>query len=259
MSQDHDLAGAVVSTHAATFELLAATLATGRTRRGPDGTVLVISGTPIDALNMVISPALEPNADEIASLAAAGSPWELPWTIQVRGEAPDPRVTEVAARYGLTRIGRRPLMIRRPEQGPPAEAATDRLRVRAVPAAELGLYNDALADGFEAPRELFRPLADPVLGTLDSITFYLAESDGVPVGTGMTAISGGLTGLFNITTLPRHRRRGYGRAITMELVRAGFAAGAETAYLYASTMGEPVYAAAGFSTEEYLTVISAQS
>jgi N-acetylglutamate synthase len=77
------------------------------------------------------------------------------------------------------------------------------------------------------------------------------------VGTGMTAICGELTGLFNIATLPRYRRRGYGRAVTMELVRAGSAAGAPTAYLYASEMAEPVYESAGFRTEEYLTIITA--
>jgi N-acetylglutamate synthase len=257
MSQDHDPAGPFVAAYAATFELLAAT--TGRSRRGPDGTVLAISGAPIAALNSIVSPSLEPNADVIASLAAAEGPWELPWTIQVRGAEPDPRVTEVAARYGLTRIGRQPLMIRRPEQGLPAESAVDSLRVRAVSADELDLYTNTLADGFEAPPELFRVLADPALAKLDSMAFYLAESDGVPVGTGMTAMSGGLTGLFNISTVPKYRRRGYGRAITMELVRAGFAAGADTAYLYASTMGEPVYESAGFRTEEYLTLFRAQS
>jgi N-acetylglutamate synthase len=257
MSQDHDLAGPAVSAHIATIELLTVTT-TGRTRRGPDGTVLAISGAPIATLNGVISPSLEPNADEIASLAASEDPWELPWSIQVRG-VPSPRVTEVAARYGLTQIGRQPLMIRRPEQGLPAEPATGSPRVRAVSADELDLYTDMLAEGFEAPRELFRILTDPALAKLDSIAFYLAESDGVPVGTGMTAVSGGFTGLFNISTLPQHRGRGYGRAITMEMVRAGFAAGAETAYLFATTMGEPVYASAGFSTKEYLTAITAPS
>ncbi|WP_284434615.1 GNAT family N-acetyltransferase [Streptomyces sp. TUS-ST3] len=114
-----------------------------------------------------------------------------------------------------------------------------------------------MAEGFEAPHELFRVLADPSLGRIDGITLYLAELDGVPVGTGMTATSGDLTGLFNITTLPGYRRRGYGRVLTLEMIRAGFAAGAGTAYLYASKMGEPVYAAVGFRTEEYLTVITA--
>jgi len=42
----------------------------------------------------------------------------------------------------------------------------------------------------------------------------------------MTVVCGDLTGLFNLTVLPQYRRRGLGQAITRELVRAGFAAGA---------------------------------
>ncbi|MFF7648227.1 GNAT family N-acetyltransferase [Streptomyces canus] len=217
-----------------------------------------MSGAPIASLNAIISPSLQPSADEIAVLAASESPWELPWSIHVRG-VPGPLVTEAAARHGLTCFEREPLMVRRPAQGLPAEPVVDALRVRAVSVDELDLYARTVAEGFEAPHEMFLVLADPSLEKINGVTFYLAELDGVPVGTGMTATSGDLTGIFNITTLPGYRRRGYGRAMTLEMVRAGFAAGAGTAYLYASKMGEPVYQSVGFRTEEYLTVITAPS
>lgn len=246
----------VVSAYAGVFELLAAAT-TGRTRRGPDGAVLAVSGAPVASLNAIISPSLEPAPDEIASLAESET-WDCPWSIHVRG-GPGPLVTEVAARHGLTEFTREPLMVRSPEQGLPAEPVIDSLRIRPVLAGELGLYAGAVADGFEVPGETFEVLTVPAAGKMDGVTFYIAELDGVPVGTGMTAVSGDLTGIFNITTLPRYRRRGYGRAVTMEMVRAGFAAGAATAYLYASKMGEPVYESAGFRTEEYLTVITAPS
>jgi ribosomal protein S18 acetylase RimI-like enzyme len=126
-----------------------------------------------------------------------------------------------------------------------------------VPADDLDLYVKTLAEGFEAPYELFQVLADPTVGKIDGYTLYLAELDGVPVGTGMTALDDDLIGIFNMSTLPAYRRRGYASAVTTELVRAGFAAGATTAYLYASEMGEPVYESVGFRTEEYLTIISA--
>ncbi|MER6535831.1 GNAT family N-acetyltransferase [Streptomyces sp. 900105755] len=257
MSQTDDPLMAVVSAYAATFETLASAT-TGRTSRGSRGAVLAISGAPIAALNAIISPNLEPNANEIMALAAEGSPWELPWSIHVRG-VPDPLVAEVAARHGLTHFEREPLMIRHSDQGLPGEPAVDGLRIRAVPGDELGLCARTMAEGFEAPHEMFHVLADPSLAKIDGMTFYLAELDGVPVGTGLTATSGDLTGLFNITTLPGYRRRGFGRAITLEMVRSGFAAGAGTAYLYASEMGEPVYRSVGFRTEEYLTVITAPS
>lgn len=252
----HDPLRPVVSAYAAVFEEVA-TVTTGRTRRGPDGAVLAISGAPIATLNAIISPGLDPSPDEIASLVASESPWELPWSIHVRG-VPSPLVAEVAARHGLTQFEREPLMIRRPEQGLPPQTI-DSLRVRAVSVDEYDLYARTVAEGFEVPHEMFRLLTNPSLMKIRGVAFYLAELNGVPVGTGMTAVSGELVGIFNVATLPGYRRRGYGRAITMEMVRAGSAAGASTAYLYASKMGERVYESAGFRTEEYLTVIATPS
>lgn len=257
MNQTDDRSTAIVSAYAATFETLAAAT-TGRTGRGPQGAVLAISGAPIAALNAIISPSPEPSAEGILALAAEGSPWDFPWSIHVRG-VPDLLVVEAAARHGLTHFERAPLMIRQSDQGLPTEPVVDGLHIRTVPGDELDLYARTVAEGFEAPHEMFKVLADPSLAKVDTLTFYLAELDGVPVGTGMTAISGDLTGIFNIATLPGYRRRGYGRAVTLEMVRAGFAAGAGTAYLYASEMGEPVYRSVGFHTEEYLTLITAPS
>ncbi|GAA3827737.1 GNAT family N-acetyltransferase [Streptomyces chiangmaiensis] len=254
MTHMNDPLRPVADAYVAAFEGLST--AAGHTRRGPHGAVLAISGAPVAALNAIISPSPDPNPDEIAALAASEAPWELPWSIHVRG-TPGPLVTEVAARNGLTRFSTEPLMIRRPDQGMPPQSAVGSLRVRPVSSDELDLYARTVAEGFEAPHETFQVFSNPSLAKVDGVTFYLAEVDGVPVGTGMTAVSEDLLGLFNISTLPHHRRRGYGRAVTTELLRAGHAAGATTSYLYASKMGEPVYESVGFRTEEYMTVITA--
>lgn len=73
----------------------------------------------------------------------------------------------------------------------------------------------------------------------------------------MMAVSGNLTGIFNIAVFPRRRRLGFGRAITAEMIRAGIAAGAPTAYLYSSMMGQTVYQSLGFSIKEHPTIIQA--
>jgi ribosomal protein S18 acetylase RimI-like enzyme len=246
----------LVSAYADAFELLAAAT-TGRTRRGSDGLVLAICGAPLAAFNGIISPSREPDPDEIASLANSET-WDCPWSIQVRGD-PGPLVTQVAARHGLTEVTRQPLMVRPPELGVPAEPTIESLRVRAISEGELRAYAAAVADGFEAPRQMFEVMTNPAVARIEGVTFYFAELDGIPVGTGMTAVSGDVTGIYQIATFPQYRRRGYGRAVTTEMVRAGFAAGAATAYLYASEMGESIYIATGFRTEEYLTVIAAPS
>ncbi|MBE1604676.1 GNAT family N-acetyltransferase [Actinopolymorpha pittospori] len=256
MALTNDHVEAAVRAYADTCESLARAATTGRARRGPRGAVLAISGAPVASLNAIISPALEPDADEIADLADSAKEAGFPWSIQVRGE-PTPLVTEVAAAHGLTRRNAMPLMIRWPDEGPPPQSDHGALRVRAVPADQLGAYTRLLEDGFEAPHGTFEVMASPSLAEMPGITFYLAEVDGVPVGTGMASVSEDLLGIFNITTLPRYRRRGYGRALTLEIAREGYVAGATTAYLYASKMGARVYESAGFRTEEHLTAISA--
>jgi len=246
----------LVSAYADAFELLAAAT-TGRARRGSDGLVLAICGAPLAPFNGIISPSREPDPDEIESLANSET-WDCPWSIQVRGD-PGPLVTQVAARHGLTEVTRQPLMVRPPELGVPAEPTIESLRVRAISEGELRAYAAAVADGFEAPRQMFEVMTNPAVARIERVTFYSSELDGIPVGTGMTAVSGDVTGIYQIATFPQYRRRGYGRAVTTEMVRAGFAASAATAYLYASVMGESIYIATGFRTEEYLTVIAAPS
>lgn len=218
----------------------------GTTRRGPHGTVLAVTGIPSAALNAVISTTLEPDVEEIARFGAAEELREVPWAIQIRG-VPGPRVSDVAARFGLTESDRSPLMIWEPSRGRPAAQAVGALRVRPVITGDdLGLYGRALAEGYDAPYEVMRSFGNPGLWRTTGFTPYLAELDGVPVATGMTAVTGGLTGIANVATLPRYRRRGYARAMTLELVRAGIDAGGTMAYLYSSKMGESVYEAAGF-------------
>ncbi|MFF7212275.1 GNAT family N-acetyltransferase [Streptomyces sp. NPDC008238] len=256
MTPVHDPLGPIAAAYADLVEALA-TVATGHARRGRGDAVLAVSGAPVASLNGVFSPSPEPLADDLAALAESER-WEVPWSIQVRG-VPGRLVTREAARHGLTVLHRSPLMVRWPDHGVPPRTPAESLEVRALDAAELGLYAEVMAKGFGVPREVFGLFADPAMGRLDGVTFYLAEAGGVPVGTGMTAVRGDLNGIFNVSTLPGHRRRGYGRAVTVELVRAGCAAGAATAYLYASAMGEAVYASAGFRTEEYLSVFSAPS
>lgn len=245
----------VVFAYSAVRETLSA-VATGRSGREPDGTVLAVSGAPIAGLNGVISPDLEPDPDVVEALAGSESLRGLPWSIQVRC-VPAQRISAVAARHGLTEVSAQPLMVRRSDAGIPPQPAAGALRVRAVQGGELGLYAKIMAEGFEVPHEMFEIFADPALAEAEGFTFYLAEVDGVPVGTGMAAIHGGLLGVFNISVLPDHRRQGHGRAITTEIVRVGHEAGATTAYLYSSAMGVPVYASAGFHTEEILTWFTA--
>ncbi|MEW2471984.1 GNAT family N-acetyltransferase, partial [Streptomyces sp. NPDC046994] len=157
-------------------------------------------------LNGVISPNRDPNPQVLGSLAGDPNLTGLPWSIQVRGRA-GKAITEVAAQYGLTAVTTLPLMIRRPGAGMLPEPAGS-LRIRPVAGDELGLYARTMAEGFGVPLEVFAMFAEPALAKSEHFTFYLAEADGVPVGTGMAAVTDNLVGVFNISVLPQHRRQG---------------------------------------------------
>ena len=68
------------------------------------------------------------------------------------------------------------------------------------------------------------------------------------MSTGLGIRSGRTIGVYNIATIESARGRGYGAAITRQVVADGIAAGCDVAILQASDMGYPVYERMGFRT-----------
>lgn len=76
--------------------------------------------------------------------------------------------------------------------------------------------------------------------------FYVGYLHGAPVATAELTIAGGVIGLYNIATLERYRRRGFGTAMTIQPLRDAFAEGHRTAVLQAADAGVAVYRRVGF-------------
>jgi GNAT superfamily N-acetyltransferase len=106
------------------------------------------------------------------------------------------------------------------------------------------------AAGFQAPAEAFLQLTTPAVLGRPGVRTYLGKVDGEPVTTGVGVCFDNHVGIFNVATLPDHRRHGYGAAITAQAVRDGLDRGARWAWLQSSPAGYGVYEKLGFRTLE---------
>jgi GNAT superfamily N-acetyltransferase len=98
--------------------------------------------------------------------------------------------------------------------------------------------------------ELLRVFEYPagLLAGADHSQFHVLSAvlDGEPVSAAMAFDHDGDTGVFNVETLPRARRRGLGAAITAAQLYEARERGNRTATLQSTPMAERVYAAVGF-------------
>jgi len=75
---------------------------------------------------------------------------------------------------------------------------------------------------------------------------YLASVDGEPVGTSSIFFGAGVAGIYDVSTLPAHRRKGIGAAITRSAMTIAREDGYRMAILHSSALGNRVYQSLGF-------------
>jgi hypothetical protein len=222
----------------------------GRFERRGDLWVSICPAIPIPQVNApwVVEDSDNAIDDLPGALAEVEASGAHPW-LQTRSG--HPRVRDAAHGLGLTHAVRTPGMLMRPGELVDPEPPPG-LEIGLMRPDELDVTNRVLAAAFAAPKELFDLLSSGV-ARLDGVSTHVGRIDGEVVSSALGFNIDGATGVFNVGTPLEHRGRGYGAALTAGIVRDGFAAGSELAYLQSSEAGHGVYRRLGFrDVEEYV-------
>jgi N-acetylglutamate synthase len=208
-----------------------------------------VTRVPAPTLNGVWVAGADADPEGIAELLDEVAATGLPHCLQFRPGAVD-RLTKLAMGRSMTREEDIPLMaLEDPGQLDAAQAVSG-LTIRELSPKEAQAHARLAAAGFEAPVEMFLQLMTPAMLAAPGVRCYLGEAGGQPVTTGLGVTIGSYVAIFNIATPPRHRRHGYGAAVTARAVADGLVAGARWSWLQTSPAGQGVYERLGFRTVE---------
>ncbi len=95
-------------------------------------------------------------------------------------------------------------------------------------------------------------------GVWQRFNAHVAYVDGEPVATAATVLGGGAVGVYNVATLPDHRRRGYGEAVMRHaLEEARREHGIERTTLQSTPAGYGIYERMGYHTVTRVSVYAA--
>jgi GNAT superfamily N-acetyltransferase len=86
---------------------------------------------------------------------------------------------------------------------------------------------------------------------------FVADADGVVVGTGVTTVNGPIGWIGTIWVEPSWRGRGLGKALTTATIEAAEAAGCATLILVATEVGKPLYERFGFRVQTTYRIVEA--
>jgi ribosomal protein S18 acetylase RimI-like enzyme len=112
-----------------------------------------------------------------------------------------------------------------------------------------------LCQAFDTPPALVEPMIEQALamdyGPGSPLVNYMGFLDGQLVATSSIYTDAGVAGLYNVSTLPDFRGRGFGTAVSLVALSEAKKRGYRFAVLQSSAMAVPLYRRLGFKTHCY--------
>lgn len=214
------------------------------------GALGVVSGVDLPGFNGVWSDTAEVGPAAVAGLLDDVRAAGVPHCLQLRAGWPG-EVARIAQERDLVRVDGEPIMVLEDDRELDGALAVPGLSLRELAPEEGPLHARIAAGGGVVGKEApYRKFAAPEVLRTTGLRCYVGEVDGEPVTTALGLVADGYVGIFCVATLPSHRRRGYGAAVTARAARDGLDAGARKAWLSASAAGYPVYRRLGFVAVE---------
>jgi GNAT superfamily N-acetyltransferase len=212
------------------------------------GAVMLSSGLPVPLFNPAF--VLTPPPDVHAVVAAAVEHYgELgtPFIIYFRDETA-PGLADACLAAGLVEHYQPPLMVMDPIVDPPAPPPG--AEIVPVDATNVAACGAVLGAGFGMPDAIVHAAFPASVVEMEGLAAVLALVDGKPAATAACIVSDDIVGIYNVATVPAHRGRGLGAAVTWAAIAAGARSGATVSVLQASGEGAPVYERMGFLTRD---------
>lgn len=229
------------------WEHLIAGIPAGWTQRAP-GLVAGVTGVALPTLNGVWAygedVSRDPGRDLLERVADAG----VPYCLQLAPRCSD-ELRELARRRGMHCDVDIPLMALTSARQLPQLDRGD-LVIEVLEPEQAAVHAAIAAAGFQVPAEPFLQLMTTAVLARPGVRTYVGRIGSEPVATGVGVFLNNHVGIFNVATLPAHRRHGYGAAITVRALRDGLDRGAQWGWLQASHDGYGIYERLGFVTLE---------
>jgi ribosomal protein S18 acetylase RimI-like enzyme len=139
---------------------------------------------------------------------------------------------------------------------PPEDDAPSLKILRVTGGATRDAFCSIGAFCFNVPLTWFREVFDSD-NLWNRFAGYVGYCEGEPVSTAATVVSSGVIGLYNVSTLPGHQRRGFGEAVTRYAVaRAREEHGISRTILQSTTQGQRLYEKLGYRAVTRVAVYS---